>query len=72
MKYIHSDISKIDENIISKLSENYDVVICNAGISLSGNFLEHDLQANMKLIQINTLGHMELIRLLLKNNKISE
>ncbi|MDA9129248.1 SDR family oxidoreductase [Candidatus Gracilibacteria bacterium] len=72
IKYIHSDISKIDQDTIKKLAESYETVICNAGISLSGNFLEHDLQANSKLMQINTLGHIELIRLLLKNNKISE
>ncbi len=72
MNYIHCDISKIDQKTIEQLSGEYDIVICNAGISLSGNFLEHDLWANTKLMQINTLGHMELVRLLLLENKINE
>lgn len=69
IQYISCDISKIDTQIVRWLW-NYDIVICNAGISLSGNFLEHDWEANTKLMHINTLGHIELIRLLLVENKI--
>ncbi len=72
MNYIHCDISQIDTTTVEKLSGSYDIVICNAGISLSGNFLEHDLQANKKLMQINTLWHIELIRLLLSQSKIKK
>ena len=70
IKFISCDISQISEEHISELAESYDIVICNAGISLSWNFTEHSTEANSKLMHINTLGHMELVRLLLKNNKI--
>ena len=69
-RYIQGDISQVNETLIEKLSGSYDIVVCNAGISLSGKFLEHDLAANTKLMQINTLGHIELIRLLLKEWKV--
>ena len=72
LKYIHSDISKIDKNILKETSRSYEIVICNAGISLSGPFIEHSAAANGKLMQINTMWHIELIRLLLEHNRISE
>ena len=72
IQYIHCDIAKISAKILPELTENYDIIICNAGISLSWNFLEHSAEANNKLMQINTLGHIELVRLLLENNRISE
>ena len=72
LRYIQSDISKIDMRVITKLSDAYDIVICNAGISLSWKFIEHSAEANNRLMQINTIGHIELVRLLLENNKIKD
>jgi len=71
MRFIQGDICKIDEEFLQKLSKNYDIVICNAGISLSWNFIEHWALENSRLMNINTLGHIELVRLLLCDNRIS-
>jgi len=70
VKYVKCDISQIDETILEELALNYDIVICNAGISLSWNFIEHSQEANNKLMQINTMWHIELIRLLLADGRI--
>jgi len=70
MNYIHSDISKIDDTLGEKLSEKYDMVMCNAGISLSGNFIDHSYEDNKRLMNINTLWHMELIRILITQKRL--
>lgn len=70
MRFIQWDICKIDEAFLEKLSDSYDIVICNAGISLSGNFTSHCSAENAKLMNINTLWHIELIRLLLAKKMI--
>lgn len=68
MRFIEGDITKIDNELLSKLSKNYDMLICNAGISLSWDFRKHSLTENQRLMNINTLGHIELVRVLLKKN----
>jgi short-subunit dehydrogenase len=55
MRFIEGDICKVDETLLEKLSGNYDIVICNAGISLSGNFTSHSSAENGRLMNINTL-----------------
>lgn len=70
MRFIQGDICKIDEDFLQKFSKNYDILICNAGISLSGNFIHHLNEENTRLMNINTLGHMELCKLLLKHSII--
>ena len=72
MRFIQGDICKIDEKFLEKLSWNYDIVICNAGISLSGNFIDHSSVENTRLMNINTLWHIELIRILLENKIINK
>lgn len=57
--------------LIPKL-DVYDTVICNAGIALSGNFIDHSAEENKKLMHVNTHGHMELIKHMLKHDKIKE
>lgn len=69
LHFFQGDITHISQDFIENLWV-YDMVICNAGISLSGDFLEHESSKNMQIIQVNALWHMELVRLLLKNNKI--
>lgn len=68
MRFIQWDITKVDEEILSKLSKNYDMLICNAGISLSGNFIDHSREDNARVMNINTLWHIELVRILLEKN----
>lgn len=71
MRFIQGDIASIDEAFLEKLSKGYDIVICNAGISLSGNFTSHSSAENTRLMHINTLWHIELIRLLLAHKMIN-
>lgn len=71
VQYIETNLAEISEDICEKLSPVYDMVVCNAGISLSGDYIQHSMEKNTSLMSINTLGHMELIRLLLEKNKLS-
>lgn len=48
----------------------YDIVICNAGISNSDDFLATGHEHDSRLMQINALGHIALVRELLKAEKI--
>ena len=50
-------------------TEAFDIVICNAGISNSDDFLHTDVENDFRLMQINALGHMALVRELLKTEK---
>jgi short-subunit dehydrogenase len=49
----------------------FDVVICNAGISDSTDFLKTNHHLDIKMMQINALGHIDLVRALLNSNKIA-
>lgn len=69
MSFFQCDVSQVSETLIQTLGI-YDVVICNAGISLSWDFLEHSLSQEASLFRVNTLWHMQLIRLLLTHDKI--
>lgn len=70
--FIPFDLSSFNEKDLKKLEYSYDIVICNAGISLSGNFTQHSKEQNEKVWNINTLGHIELIKQLLQQNKIQK
>ena len=69
VNYIHCDISTINADFVKQLWA-YDAVVCNAWISISGNFFEHTHVQEEKLFQINTFGHIELVRQLLKQWKV--
>lgn len=71
MSYKTCDISKIDDSFIDTLHWPYDMVICNAWISWSGNFTEQESRETAQIMHINTLWHIELVRILLEKNKIS-
>lgn len=70
MTFLKQDISQLDQWELLQNLWVYDMVICNAGISLSWDFKEHSKMQTEKVFQINTLGHIELIRILLKHHKI--
>jgi NAD(P)-dependent dehydrogenase (short-subunit alcohol dehydrogenase family) len=48
----------------------FDIVICNAGISNSDDFVGTSGELDSRLMQINALGHIALVRELLKKEKI--
>jgi len=68
MRFIQWDITKLDREVLGSLSKNYDMLICNAGISLSWDFKKHSLEENQRLMNINTLWHIELVRTLLEKD----
>ena len=53
-------------------TEVFDIVICNAGISNSDDFLHTGSEHDSRLMQINALGHIALVRELLKAGKIRD
>lgn len=53
-------------------AEAFDIVICNAGISNSDDFLHTGHEHDSRLMQINALGHIALVRELLKAGKVND
>ena len=70
IKYINFDITKFNKNDINNNLSIYDIVICNAGISISGDFLELDFDAEKKVFDVNILWHIKLVKILLQEWKI--
>jgi len=70
IKYIDFDITKFNKNHINNNLSIYDIVICNAGISISGDFLELDFDAEKRVFDVNILWHIQLIKILLQEWKI--
>lgn len=70
IKYIDFDLSNFNKNTILQLWK-YDFIICNAGISLSWNFTDLDFEKEKRLFDVNILGHIKLIKILLLTNKIN-
>jgi len=69
IRYIPFDLSRFTEKQVSELWK-YDICICNAGISLSGDFSELDFEKERNIFEINTLWHIRLVKLLLQWHKI--
>jgi len=70
MRFIQWDIANLNQETLSQFSKNYDMLICNAGISLSWKFTKHSLQDNQRIMNINTLWHIDLVRYLLNKSII--
>jgi NAD(P)-dependent dehydrogenase (short-subunit alcohol dehydrogenase family) len=67
--YVHFDCGKPDFSWIEDVAR-FDIVICNAGISNSEDFVRTDSAVDELIMRVNTLGHMALIRMLLTRGKI--
>jgi short-subunit dehydrogenase len=68
--YLRCDLSK---PTFHKLPlQNYDRVICNAGISLSGNFKHHRSDQNRKVMDINLHSHIDLVQHLISKRKLNK
>lgn len=70
VSYIPFNLSQFNEGSLNSLVESFDIVICNAGISVSGNFVDIPQEKEEEVFSVNTLGHMKLIKYLLKKNLI--
>lgn len=55
---------------LNLLSDSFDIVICNAGISVSGDFREISFEAEKEVFEVNVLGHIKLLKLLLQSGRI--
>lgn len=71
IKYINFDITNFNKNNIINNLSTYDIVICNAWISLSGDFLDLDSDSERKVFDVNILWHIKLIKILLQEWKIN-
>lgn len=69
--FLPFDLSSFGESNLSALNGPYDIVICNAGISISGNFVEIPFEKERHVFEVNVVGHINLIKLLLKLDKIA-
>ncbi|MBI1216656.1 MAG: SDR family NAD(P)-dependent oxidoreductase [Alphaproteobacteria bacterium] len=68
--HVFYDCATADTGPITK-EPSWDIIICNAGISDSTDFLDTDNALDEKIIRTNVLGHIELVRTLLQKDKIS-
>jgi NAD(P)-dependent dehydrogenase (short-subunit alcohol dehydrogenase family) len=53
-------------------AQSFDTVVCNAGISNSEDFMGTDAELDSHLMRTNALGHIALVRELLKAQKIQQ
>lgn len=67
--YYRFDLADFDPTRIEEFPE-LDLVICNAGVTEVGNFREMAPEADRRVMEINFIGHMNLLRYLLKFGKI--
>lgn len=71
ISFVPFDLSDFDEEEISALGGSFDLVICNAGISASGDFVEIPLETERDVFEVNALGHIKLIKTLLRRKMIN-
>lgn len=70
-RVIDVDLKTFAEERLEELMDGpFDRVIVNAGISVSGDFTEIDFEKEREVFEINTLGHIRLLKFLLKNDLV--
>jgi short-subunit dehydrogenase len=67
--YIKCDLSLLEEQHIAALPI-FDLIICNAGITTVGDFRATDEHLEQAIIDTNLVGHIKLIKYILKNDKV--
>jgi len=70
IKYINFDIANFNKSNIKNDLSKYNIVICNAWISISWDFIDLDFEAEKKVFDVNILWHIRLIKMLLQEWKI--
>lgn len=64
------DLNAITPSAWPVFSEAFDIVICNAGISVSGDFVKIPDEAEQQVMDVNFTGHMKMIKYLLRDHMI--
>ncbi len=68
--FVPLDLAAFEERDLDGLSESFDIVICNAGISVSGDFRRIDSGEERHVFEVNVLGHIQLVKLLLRSGRV--
>jgi len=66
--YVPLDVADPAASDLASATDVYDIVICNAGISISGDFREIPFADEERVFAVNTLGHIQLVKQLLRTN----
>jgi NAD(P)-dependent dehydrogenase (short-subunit alcohol dehydrogenase family) len=69
-QYLHFDCAEPNFDWLT-YTPQFDILICNAGISNSADFQHNAADLDRQLMQINTLGHIALVRALLRQEKLA-
>lgn len=67
--FLERDVRVVGESEIASFPE-LDVVVLNAGISLSGDFVAQEPDRYREVFEVNALAHIELTRRLLRQRRI--
>ena len=63
------DLARFDPASIADLP-CYDLLICNAGITAVGDFKNMPAATDLEVLSVNTIGHMNLVKQLLRFDKL--
>ncbi len=71
ISFLHADLrSSLSEKDVGRLKYPIDLVICNAGISASGDFTDIPFEKERDVFEVNVFGHMRLLKYLLRMQQI--
>lgn len=65
-----ADLAKFTSEMLPDAPGAFDTVICNAGISVSGNFADIASDREEQVFAVNCLGHIRLVKLLLRQRRL--
>ncbi|MBW3636012.1 MAG: SDR family oxidoreductase [Armatimonadetes bacterium] len=68
--FVPFNLANFTQGEVEQWSEGFDIVICNAGISVSGDFRHISSEAEREVFEVNVLGHIRLLKLLLQSGRI--
>ena len=71
VRHVSMDLAAFDPGLVVDLPR-FDLVICNAGITAIGDYKKIDHATDRRVIEVNVLGHMALVKELLAQDKLSD
>jgi len=69
--FLPADLVAFDNDMLPATLAPLDLVICNAGISVSGDFAELATEREEAVFAVNCLGHIRLIKRLLQGSHLN-
>lgn len=69
--FLPADLAAFDNDMLPATLAPLDLVICNAGISVSGDFTELASEREEAVFAVNCLGHIRLIKRLLQESRLN-